>query len=65
MHVRTNYKQIKNRSKINHHAILENAFSEHILIKNKIKNHYHCFKCIFLYCMTLKIVLMWTECQVM
>ena len=29
-----------------------------------LNNHYHCFKCIFLYCMTLKIGLMWTECQV-
>ena len=53
----------KSRSKIKPHAILENAFSEHILIKHKINNHYHCFKCIFLYCMTSKIGLIWLSAK--
>ena len=44
--------------------MLENAFSEHISIKHKINNHCHLFKCVFLYCMTSKIGLIWMSAKI-
>ena len=47
------------------HTYFLNVFTKtvHTWTKVIVNNHCHCFKCIFLYCMTSKIGLMWLSAK--